>query len=83
MGEIFTVSTALNNGMNLQSTFKVMMYLFTTMLIGIATQLGELNYNLANISHDQWAGILIKALLPGLIAMRALFDTLPTNPPGQ
>lgn len=65
--------------MSLQSTFKVVMYLFTTVLIGISTQLGEINYNLDNITHNQWMGICIKALLPGLIAIRALFDTPPTK----
>lgn len=74
--------------MNLQSTFKVMMYLFTTVLIGISTQLGELNYNFDNITQSMWLGICIKALLPGLIAMRALFDSPPvttfdSNPPSN
>lgn len=65
--------------MNLQSALKVTMYLFTTVLIGISTQLGEMNYNLDGVTHNQWIGICVKALLPGLIAVRALFDTPPSK----
>lgn len=65
--------------MNLTATLKVIMYLLTTMLIGVATQLGEMNYNFDNITHNMWIGIIIKALLPGLIAIKALFDTLPNK----
>jgi hypothetical protein len=71
------VQTTINICMNSTTVLKVMMYLFTTILIGIATQLGELRYDFDAINNHMWIGIIIKATLPGLISIKALFDTLP------
>jgi len=46
------------------------------MLLGIVTQLEMYDFNTDHISHSAWVGILMKAALSSLIAIKALFDKI-------
>ena len=58
------------------STFtKALSYALITCLIGLIGQLDALDFKFEVITAGQWVGIIMKSLLPGLVSVRALFDT--------
>lgn len=61
--------------MSRTAILKTLLYLTTTILIGMATQLESLQYNFESITLNAWIGMLIKSSIPALISIKALFDT--------
>jgi len=60
--------------MNKDAILKTTMYLITTTLIGVVSQLDELKFDFTNMHTNTWVGIFIKSALPGLMTVKALFD---------
>ena len=73
--ELFAVFGALNNNMNWSSYSKAFWYALITFAIGVIGQLDALDFKFNIITASQWVGIVLKSVLPGLVSVKALFDT--------
>lgn len=77
--ELFAVSNALNINMKWSTLSKPLWYAAITFAIGVIGQLDALDFKFSIITSGQWVGIVLKSLLPGLVSVKALFDTHETD----
>ena len=61
--------------MSWKAFVKASSYALITCLIGLIGQLDALDFKFEIITSGQWIGIIMKSMLPGLVSVRALFDT--------
>ena len=54
---------------------KPLCYAAITFAIGVIGQLDALDFKFNVITASQWVGIVLKSILPGLVSVKALFDT--------
>lgn len=73
--ELFAVLAALNNNMKWSTFSKPLCYAAITFAIGVIGQLDALDFKFEIITSGQWVGIVLKSILPGLVSVKALFDT--------
>lgn len=73
--ELFAVSAALNINMKWSTFSKPLCYAAITFAIGVIGQLDALDFKFEIITAGQWVGIVLKSILPGLVSVKALFDT--------
>ncbi len=79
--ELFAVSPSLNINMNWSTYAKPLCYAAITFAIGVIGQLDALDFKFGIITSSQWVGIVLKSILPGLVSVKALFDTHETSAP--
>jgi hypothetical protein len=77
--ELFAVSLSLNINMNWSTFSKPLLYAAITFVIGVISQLDALDFKFEIITSSQWVGIMLKSILPGLVSVKALFDTHETS----
>jgi hypothetical protein len=73
--ELFAVSPPLNINMSWSTFSKPLLYAAITFAIGVISQLDALDFKFEIITFSQWVGIVLKSILPGLVSVKALFDT--------
>lgn len=54
---------------------RVAVYMMTTFVITAMAQLESLNFDFEHIGKNTWITILLKSFLPGVISIKAYFDT--------
>jgi hypothetical protein len=73
----------LNNNMSEKGStismwFKIGFYLFASLLIGLDAQIDTI-HNMDSFHAIDWIKLVIKSVLPAVIAMKAFFDTSVSN----
>jgi hypothetical protein len=61
--------------MNWSTFSKPLWYAVITFVIGVISQLDALDFKFEIVTSSQWVGIVLKSILPGLVSVKALFDT--------
>jgi hypothetical protein len=60
--------------MNWDSTKRIVCYILVTASISIIGQLDSIGFDFSKITSMGWFSMVLKSLLPGLVAVKALFD---------
>jgi hypothetical protein len=65
-------------GSTISMWFKIGFYLFASLLIGFDAQIDSI-HNVDSFHTLDWVKLIIKSILPAVIAMKAFFDTSVSN----
>ena len=65
-------------GSTISMWFKISFYLFASLLIGFDAQIDNI-HNMDSFHTLDWIKLIIKSILPAVIAMKAFFDTPVSN----
>ena len=60
--------------MNWDSTRRIIYYILITSVISIISQLDSMGFEFSKLTIGLCVSMLLKSLLPGLVAVKALFD---------
>lgn len=60
--------------MNWDTTKRVTCYVVITAVISIIGQLDSMGFDFAKLNASLCVGMVLKAMLPGLVSVKALFD---------
>lgn len=60
--------------MKWDTTKRVASYVIVTAAISIIGQLDSIEFDYSKLSASMWISMILKAMLPGLVSIKALFD---------